>query len=154
VVTTLDLAYQERAQRVAQERGVRRYLEQRLRQVAENCEKTWKRVFDQDIDLATALRTNSCKPYTALADRVRAADYRTGQYLSRDEVPLDDIIKLLALTEGVLEQAEAMIEASQDAYNAAAVGDLNHVRNTGLVLDQGCLEIGNRFAEREQFLLR
>lgn len=145
-----------RQQRIDQEQGVRRYLEQRLRQVSENCRGAQRRVYDYDLDLATELRTRCSVPYAALADEVQAADYTTSHYLSQSHASLDDLVQMLALSQGVLAQAQEMVDLSQALYNAASEADpdLAVVQRACTQLDQGRLALANRFAEREQFLLR
>ncbi len=145
-----DASLQER---LAQERGIRRYFELRLRQVADNCRQTWQRVYEPDIKLATGLRQHCEEPYTKLADRVKAADYRTGRYLTENVVPAEDMAKLLALSEALLNDAEGMVDRSLAAYNTAMTGDLATVWRLQTELDQGCLAIANRFGERERFLM-
>lgn len=143
-------------QHIDQEQGVRCYLEQRLRQVSSNCQQAWQRVYEHDLDLATALRKHGSEAYTGLADQVQAADYRTSHFLSQSAASLDDLVQMLALSQGVLAQAQQMVELSQAVYNAASVTspDLTVVRRGCEQLDQGRMAIANRFAEREQFLLR
>lgn len=145
-----------RQQRIDQERGVRRYLEQRLRQVSSNCQQIWQRVYEHDLDLATALRKHCSNSYAALADQVQAADYSTSHYLSQSKASLDDLTQMLALSQDVLAQAQRMVDVSQSVYNAVTVSApaLETVRRGCTDLDQGRLAIANRFAEREQFLLR
>lgn len=147
----------ELQQRVEQERGVRRYLEHRLREVSKNCDEIWHRVWDRgDQQLATEIRTHCSQRYAEMADKVQAADYRTSAYLSRPQVPLEDHLQMLAITQDVLSQVNAMVELSRRVYEAATQSppDLDAVRRGCRELDNGRLAIANRFAEREQFLLR
>ncbi len=145
-----------RQARIGQEQGVRRYLEQRLRQVSSNCDEVWRRVSEHDLDLATTLRKQCREAYAKLADQVQAADYTTSRYLSQSRTSLDDLVKMLALSQGVLDQAQQMVDLSESMYNSAsdAKPDLAVVRRACTQLDRGRLAIANRFAEREQFLLR
>jgi hypothetical protein len=146
----------ERDARIDQEQGVRRYLEQRLRQVSGNCDQVWQRITGHDLDLATTVRKHCRDAYTKLADQVQAADYTTSRYLSQSRTSLDDLVQMLALSQGVLTQAQEMVDLSQSVYNAASLSspELETVRRGCEQLDQGRLAIANRFAEREQFLLR
>lgn len=142
-----------RQARIAQEQGIRRYLEQRLRQVSSNCQQTWQRVYERDLELATGMRKHCANAYSVLADNVMAADNSTSAYLSRVRVPLDDLAQMLLLSQGVLDDAQAMVTLSQDLYQAAVAGDLETVRRGATRLDEGRLAIENRFAERQRFLL-
>lgn len=146
-----------RQARIDQEQGVRRYLEQRLRQVSKNCDEVWRRITAPPyLDLATELRTRCSAAYAKLADQVQAADYTTSRYLSQSRASLDDLVQMLALSQGVLDQAQQMVDLSQSMYNAAseAEPDLAAVQRACTQLDQGRMAIANRFGEREQFLLR
>ncbi len=154
----LDRAEQEakaldREKLVARERGIRRYFEKRLRQVAGNCEEAWKRVYNRDIDLAGAMRRYCVKPYNALADEVRAAEFTTARFFRQNEIDVENLIQLLDLSENLLANAEEMVRLSQDAYRAAADGDAADVKITLDMLDQGRMALKNQFAEREQFLM-
>jgi len=143
----------DRAKLVARERGIRRYFEKRLRQVAGNCEEAWKRVYNRDIDLAGAMRRYCVKPYNALADEVRAAEFATARFFQQDEIDVENLARLLDLSENLLNDAEEMVRLSQDAYRAAADGDAADVKVVLDMLDQGRMALKNRFAEREQFLM-
>ncbi len=149
-----DVALAGHRQRLQQEQAVRRYLEQRLRQVSNNCQGAWQRVYEHDLNLATALRTHCSAAYTRLADQVRVADYSAGDFLSQPNATLDDLTQLLALSQDVLAQAQNMVDLSQSVYNAASASppDLAAVQRGCTQLDQGCVAIANRFAERDQFL--
>jgi hypothetical protein len=154
-----DLHASTRQAHIEQEQGVRRYLEQRLRQVSSNCDQAWRRVYEHDldlVDLATTLRKHCSDAYGRLADQVQAADYRTSRFLSQSKTSLDDLAQMLALSQDVLGQAQQMVELSQDVYNAASASspDLAAVQRGYEQLDQGRMAIANRFAQREQFLLR
>jgi hypothetical protein len=146
----------ERQARIDQERSIRRYLEQRLRQVSSNCDQAWRRVYEHDLGLATNLRKHGANAYDRLADQVQAADYQTSHFLSQSKASLDDLVQMLALSQDVLVLAQNMVEVSQSVYNMAiaAPPDLAAVQRGSEQLDQGRLAIANRFAEREQFLLR
>lgn len=146
-----------RQARIAQEQGVRRYLEQRLRQVSKNCDEVWRRITSPpDLDLANELRTRCSVAYAKLADQVQAADYTTSRFLSQSKASLDDLAQMLALSQGVLDQAQQMVDLSQSMYNAASETDpdLAAVQRACTQLDQGRMAIANRFAQREQFLVR
>ena len=147
------LSRQERERKIARERGIRRYFENRLRQVASNCEEAWKRVYNQDIDLATAMRRYCVKPYKELADTVRAAEFTTARFFQNDDIDVESLARLLELSENFLQEAEEMVRLSQDVYRAAADGDTDDVRAVLELLDQGRMTLKNRFAEREQFLM-
>jgi hypothetical protein len=141
-----------RAERLAQDQGVRRYLEQRLRQVSENCRQAWQRVYEQDDGLATDLRTRCARQYAELAEQIREADYRTGRYFGEHKPPLEDLIQMLTLDQQVLQMAQEMVDLSQHLYDAVVARDLPTVKGLAVQMDQGCRAIANRFAEREQFL--
>lgn len=146
----------ERQARIDQERGIRRYLEQRLRQVSSNCDHAWRRVYEHDMNLATSLRNHCSAAYIRLADQVRTADYGASYLLSQSHATLDDLTQLLALSQDVLNQAQRMVDLSQSVYNAASASppDLATAERGCTQLDQGCVAIANRFAERDQFLSR
>jgi len=144
---------QDREKQMARERGIRRYFEKRLRQVASNCEEAWKRVYNQNIDLAGAMRKYCVKPYNALADEVRSAEFSTARFFQSDEIDVENLAKLLELSESLLKNADEMVRLSQDAYRAAADGDETDVKVVLDMLDQGRMALKNQFNEREQFLM-
>jgi hypothetical protein len=111
-------------------------------------------VYEQDDGLATDLRTRCARPYAELAEQIREADYRTGRYFSEHKLPLEDLIQMLTLDQQVLQMAQAMVDLSQRLYDAAITPDLTTVRELAVELERGQMAIENRFAEREQFLLR
>ena len=143
----------DRAKLIARERGIRHYFEKRLRQVADNCEEVWKRVYNSDIDLAGAMRRYCVKPYNTLADEVTAAEYATARFFRQDEIDVENLARLLDLSENLLNSAEEMVRLSQDAYRSAADGNMADVKAVTDMLDQGRMALKNQFAAREQFLM-
>lgn len=143
----------EREARIRREQRIRLYLEQRLRRVSENCRQSWQRILDQDMDLACDMRKQCSKAYEILAGQIQAADLSSSGFLQQAQAPLADLARLLALSQGVLDDAEAMVDLSQQLYAAVAAGDLDALRRGAGELDQGRLRIENDWSRREQFLL-
>ncbi|MCB0057990.1 MAG: hypothetical protein KDE45_13230, partial [Caldilineaceae bacterium] len=112
----------ERIARIAQERGIRRYLEQRLRQASQNCDQSWQRIYPLDMDAATALRQHCAGQLTALADQVQSADFPTSRYMAQRELALPDLAQLVALSQQALDASQQLVDLSQKAYNAAVDG--------------------------------
>ncbi len=146
----LSRAEQER--KIARERAIRRYMQKRLRLIADNCQEIWKRIYQTDIDLATAIRKQCVQPYNALADSVLAADFTTARFFRENKTDPEQLAGLLDLTEKLRDNVEALVRASQQGYKAATDQDLTTLRTILHQLDQGRMALKNQFAEREQFL--
>ena len=142
----------ERAAQIEREQGIRRYLEQRLRQIGSNCQQAWKRIYQHNIELAGRVRTCCCQRYQRLADRVHQMGEQVAGQLQAPALSLDALIQLLAHTQGVLDQAQSMVHLSEQLYQAAVDNNQEAVHQLCQQLEKGCLDIENRFAERDRFL--
>ena len=147
------LSNAEKAKNISRERAIRRYFEKRLRLVADNCEEAWKRIYQTDIDLATAIRKRCVKPYQTLADQVVAADFSTARFFRQQTVDAESLAGLLDLSENLRDNAENMVQLSEEVYRAAGKQDLTTVERLLEQLDQGRMTLKNQFAERDQFLM-
>ena len=142
----------ERAAHKTREEGIRRYLEQRLRQINNNCQQAWERIYQHDIELASQVRIHCCQRYQRLADWVRQMGEQAAVQLQIPALSLDALIQLLAHTQGVLDQAQAMVHLSERLYQAAVDKDREAICQISQQLEKGSLEIENRFAERDKFM--
>lgn len=154
VRTVQARASARRQARFAQEQATRHYLASRLDRVSANSREVMQRVYETDLDLATSLRATCVKAFADLATQMRQADYRRSPKLGADAPTLESMMALMQLNENLLGTANAMVELSKNMYNAAIEHDLDSVRSHMKQLDNGRLDLTNRFSEREQFLLR
>jgi len=147
----LSKAEQERA--IARERGIRNYFEKRLRRVAENCDEAMKRVYNKDIGLATEIRQKCVGPYERLANTVRAAAFDTARFTQNTKLDIENLQRLLTLSETLLSKAEEMTALSLQIHDSTTNGDTETTKTLITKLDRGRKVLEDMFDQREQFLM-